>query len=332
MAVVLGALGSLAVWLTPSWFPVQAATEAGRQDTLYFWLLVMSSFIFFLVIVFLVYSMVRFRARPGDESDGEPIHGHTGLEIIWTVIPIAIVLGFAVYGGVVLGRNETLKPGHLTVDVQGQQFAWTFTYPSYGNLKTGILALPVGRQVDFHLSAVAHDVIHEFYIPAFRLGEDAVPGTPTRMSATPDRIGTYTVVCAELCGIGHSQMRTFVKVMSQHDFDAWIAAQQKAAKAPPGGGTTDAAALFSSTCGSCHTFTAAHTSGTIGPNLDHLSADAAKYGGGESAAAYVRESITDPSKVVVTGYPDGVMPATFGSSLTPQQLDALVAYLLGKGG
>jgi cytochrome c oxidase subunit 2 len=332
VALVLGALGALAVWQGPSWFPVQAAAEAQRQDTLYLWLLVMSSFIFFLVIVFLVYSMWKFRARPGDESDGAPIHGHTGLEIIWTVLPIAIVLGFAVYGGVVLGRNETLKPGHLTVDVQGQQFAWTFTYPAYGNLKTGVLALPVGRQVDFRLSSVAHDVIHEFYIPAFRLGEDAVPGTGTSLSATPNRIGTYTVVCAELCGIGHSQMRTLVKVMSGHDFTAWIAAQQKAAKAPAGGGTTDAAALFSSTCGSCHTFTAAGASGTIGPNLDNLAADAAKYGGGESAAAYVRESITDPAKVVVSGYPDGIMPATFKSTLTSQQVDALVAYLLGKGG
>ena len=87
--MVLGALGSLAVWLLPSWFPVSAAVQAQRQDTLYFWLMVMSSFIFSLVIVFLVYMMVKFRAKPGDDSDGAPIHGHTGLEIVWTVIPIS---------------------------------------------------------------------------------------------------------------------------------------------------------------------------------------------------------------------------------------------------
>lgn len=329
--MVLGALGSVAVWLSPSWFPVSAAVQADRQDQLYFWLMVMSSFIFALVIVFLVYMMVKFRARPGDESDGAPIHGHTGLEIIWTVLPIIIVLAFAIYGAAALGRNEALAKDRLVVDVQAQQFAWTFTYPGYGKLKTGILALPVGRQVEFRITAVEHDVLHSFYIPAFRLKQDAVPGVPQKMIATPDRIGTYMVTCAELCGIGHSQMRTVLHVMSRSDFTAWIAEQKKAATAPAGGGNTDPAALFSSTCASCHTFKPANASGTIGPDLDNLAADAAKYGAGQSPEAYVKESIVDPEKVVVSGYPAGVMPSNFGSSLTPDQIDALVQYLL-KGG
>lgn len=337
MAVVLGALGSLAVWLTPSWFPVQAATEAGRQDTLYFWLLVMSSFIFFLVIVFLVYSMVRFRARPGDESDGEPIHGHTGLEIIWTVIPIVIVLAFAVAATVVLNRNEALKKGHMVVNVTARQFDWSFTYPKRGHLHTNILALPLGRQVEFRLHSPPTDVIHSFKIPAFRVGEDVVPGTPTTVDATPTRLGTYTIVCAELCGIGHSQMRSVVIVMKPAAWNRWIAAQKKLAKAPPpssgGGGTANAAATFTSAgCAGCHTFTPAGSTGTIGPNLDNLTADAAKYGGGQTAAQYVRESIVDPGKVVVSGYSNGIMPATFGTSLTSAQIDALVSYLLKGGG
>ena len=132
--------------------------------------------------------------------------------------------------------------------MQGQQFAWTFTYPSYGELKTGILALPVGRQVEFRISAVEHDVIHSLYIPAFRLKQDAVPGVPQKMIATPDRLGTYMVTCAELCGIGHSQMRTVLHVLKPADFAAWIAQQKKAAQgACAGGGNTDPAALFSST-------------------------------------------------------------------------------------
>ena len=328
VALVLGALGSVAVWLTPSWFPVQAATQADRQDTLYFSLMVMSSFIFAIVLVFLGYSMWKFRAKPGDESDGDPIHGHTGLEIVWTIVPICLVLGFAVYGSVALDRNEALAKDHMVVDVQGQQFTWTFTYPDYKNLKTGILALPVGRQVQFRISAVAHDVIHSFYIPAFRLKQDAVPGVPTTLVATPDRIGTYMVTCAELCGIGHSQMRTIVKVMSPSDFSAWIADQQKAATQPPSGGNADPAATFSANCASCHTFTPAGAKGTVGPDLDNLASDAQKYGGGESAEDYVKESIVDPSKVVVTGYPNGVMPSNFGTALTSSQIDALVKYLL----
>jgi cytochrome c oxidase subunit II len=331
VALVLGALGSLAVWLTPSWFPVSAAVQADRQDELYFWLMVMSSFIFAIVIVFLVFSMWKFRAKPGDDSDGEPIHGHTGLEVLWTVFPIIIVLGFAIYGAVALGRNEAVSKDRLVVDVQGQQFAWTFTYPSYGNLKTGILALPVGRQVEFRITAVEHDVLHSFYIPAFRLKQDAVPGVPQKMIANPNRIGTYMVTCAELCGIGHAQMRTVLHVMSPADFTAWIAAQKKAASQPAGGGNTDPAALFASNCASCHTFQPANATGTVGPDLDNLAADASKYGGGESPEDYVKESITDPSKVVVSGFPAGVMPSTFGSSLTSAQIDALVKYLL-KGG
>jgi cytochrome c oxidase subunit 2 len=331
VALVLGALGSLAVWLSPSWFPVSAAVQADRQDELYFWLMVMSSFIFAIVIVFLGYSMWKFRAKPGDDSDGDPIHGHTGLEIIWTVIPILIVLGFAIYGAAALGRNEAVAKDRLIVDVKAQQFAWTFTYPGYDKLSTGILALPVGRQVEFRISAVEHDVLHSFYIPAFRLKQDAVPGVPQKMIATPDRVGTYMVTCAELCGIGHSQMRTVVHVLSPADFTAWIADQKKAASQPAGGGSTDPAQIFTSTCASCHTFQPANATGTVGPDLDNLAADAAKYGKGESPEDYVKESIVDPDKVVVSGYQAGVMPTDFGTSLSPAQIDALVQYLLNGG-
>ena len=143
------------------------------------------------------------------------------------------------------------------------------------------------------------------------------------------------IVCAELCGIGHSQMRALAVVMTPADFTKWIAAQQKLAKAPPpsSGGTTDAAATFTSAgCAGCHTFAPAKSTGTIGPDLDHLTADAAKYGQGETAEQYVRESIVDPGKVVVTGYSNGIMPSTFATSLTSAQIDALVSYLLKGGG
>ena len=281
------------------------------------------------VLGLLIYVMVKFNAK-AHPVPSKTTH-NTLVEVLWTVIPIVIVLGFAIYGAVALGRNEAVAKDRLVVDVQGQQFAWTFTYPSYGNLKTGILALPVGRQVEFHITAVEHDVLHSFYIPAFRLKQDAVPGVPQKMIATPDRIGTYMVTCAELCGIGHAQMRTVLHVMSPANFTAWIAAQKKAASQPAGGGNTDPAALFSSNCASCHTFQAANATGTVGPDLDNLAADASKFGGGESPEDYVKESITDPDKVVVSGFPAGVMPSTFGSSLTPAQIGALVKYLL-KGG
>jgi cytochrome c oxidase subunit II len=335
-ALVAGAVGAAAAaWWLPDWFPPAAAVEAQRQDTLYLWLLVVSALIFAIVVSFLGYSMWKFRARPGDMSDGAPVHGHTGLEIIWTVIPIVIVLGFAVAGTYVLNRNESLSKGHLVVNVTGRQFDWSFTYPKYGHLHSGILALPLGRQVEFRLHSPLPDVIHSFKIPAFRIGEDVVPGTPTSVDATPNRLGTYVIVCAELCGIGHSQMRALAVVMTPANFTKWIAAQQKLAKAPPpsSGDSADAAATFASAgCAGCHTFAPANSTGTIGPDLDHLTADAAKYGKGETAEQYVRESIADPGKVLVTGYSSGIMPSTFATSLTSAQIDALVSYLLKGGG
>ena len=146
-------------------------------------------------------------------------------------------------------------------------------------------------------------MIHSLYIPAFRLKQDAVPGVPQKMIATPDRLGTYMVTCAELCGIGHSQMRTVLHVLNPADFTAWIAEQKKAAAAAcgrrehrPGGDLlVDLRELPHVQAG--------RASGTVGPDLDNLTADAAKYGAGQSPEDYVRESITDPEKVAGLGLP-----------------------------
>jgi cytochrome c oxidase subunit II len=282
---VVASLIGIAIVLNIDWFPKSADTAAPKIDTLYDVLLICSVPVFVLVMTVAIYSVVKFRAKPGDMSDGAPIHGHTGLEIIWTVIPIVIVLAFAVAATIVLNRNESLHKGHMVVNVTGRQFDWSFTYPKRGHLHTNILALPLGRQVEFRLHSPPTDVIHSFKIPAFRVGEDVVPGTPTTVDATPTRLGTYTIVCAELCGIGHSQMRSIAVVMKPGDWNRWIAEQKKRAKAPPpssgGGGASDAAATFTSAgCSGCHTFKPAGSTGTIGPNLDNLTADAAKYGGG----------------------------------------------------
>ncbi len=232
-ALVLGAIGVVGILVTPSWFPSQAAVQAERQDTLYLVLMIISSFIFAIVVTFLVYSMWKFRARPGDMSDGPPIHGHTILEIVWTLIPTVIVITLAVYGAVVLARNETRSADRLRVRVVGQQFAWTFDYP--GNVRSGVLYLPVGREAEFDVTSMTNDVIHSFFVPQFRVKADAVPGLINRTYATPIKTGTYEVVCAELCGIGHGQMRAVVQVVSQKAFDSWLS-QQKAAATTGGSG------------------------------------------------------------------------------------------------
>jgi cytochrome c oxidase subunit II len=234
VAVVIGAIGSAAIWLTPSWFPVDAATQASRQDDLYLALMIMSSFIMALVTVFLVYSVWKFRARPGDENrDGPPIHGNTTLEIVWTVIPTIIVIGFAIAGGVVLVDNERTSPNELRVHVIGQQFAWTFRYPN--GVTSTTLVLEKDRPTEFDVYSKLHDVIHSFYVPQFRVKADAVPGQVNRTYATPTRVGTYTLICTELCGPGHSLMRAPVRVLSPPDFDAWLARQQSEQSSTQGG-------------------------------------------------------------------------------------------------
>ena len=158
VAIIVGAIGTVAILVTPSWFPVAAAVQAHRQDDLYLALMIMSSFIMAVVTVFLVYSVWRWRARPGDElRDGPPIHGNTTLEIIWTVIPTIIVMAFAVAGGVVLVKNEQTTSQELVVHVTGEQFEWTFQYPN--GVVTHELVLEKGRpdRVRHHVAPARRD-------------------------------------------------------------------------------------------------------------------------------------------------------------------------------
>ena len=312
VAFVLGTIGSIAVVVTPSWFPPAASVQADRHDQIYLALMIMASYIFAIVVCFLGYSMWKFRAKPGDMSDGEPIHGNTMLEIVWTLIPLVLVLGFAVYGAVVLSKNENTSNTQLVVNATGQEFEWTFDYPSQ-KVKSGILELPVNQKVVFKVHGVKNDVIHGFYIPAFREGIDAVPGEVTTLVATPTRLGTYNIICNMLCGIGHSQMRTVVNVVTQDEFDAWIhrAAEpaQAAAQLRAGGRqgpVHDQLRVVSHACGRWS------RPGRSGPTSTMSPATPPRTATGHRAEDYVKESIVDPDKVIVAGFQPNVMPATFG--------------------
>ncbi|MDP8942856.1 MAG: cytochrome c oxidase subunit II [Actinomycetota bacterium] len=236
IGTVASAIG-VAITLAMDWFPPQASTAAPRIDRLYDVLLIASVPIFVLVMTVAIYSVVRFRARPGDTSDGPPVHGNTRLEVIWVTIPFLIVTALAIYAWIETDRIEASHPNALTVDVNGQQFTWTFRYPQPGGSKpvsSNDLVLPVGRPVEFHIRAA--DVVHSFWVPAFRLKQDAVPGIKTETRLTPSRLGRYSVVCAELCGIGHATMRQAVRVVTAEDFGRWLDGRAKAAGGAGGGG------------------------------------------------------------------------------------------------
>jgi cytochrome c oxidase subunit II len=268
-----------------------------------------------------VYSVWKFRAAPDDESDGPPIHGHTGLEITWTAIPTALVVAIAVVSAIVLAKNGNAGSNPMHVDVTAQQFAWSFAYPGHKDLTSGDLRLPVDRKVELRLKSL--DVIHSFWVPEFGQKQDTVPGLTTKLVITPDRVGTYPVVCTELCGLGHAVMRTRAIVMTAAAFDTWAKKQGKALSGPAG--QAGKSVFVNNGCGSCHTLKAAGSSAKIGPDLDKLPAEAK--GAGKPLEAFVRESIVSPDAYVAPGFPKNVMPKTF-AQLPKSQLDALVQYLV----
>jgi cytochrome c oxidase subunit 2 len=227
--LVLTAIVSV-IMLIPDWNGNAASAEASSIDTLLDVAIVLSSFVFSIVMVMLGYSIWRWRARPGDESDGEPIHGNTRLEIAWTVIPTVIVIFLAAYSWIVLDDSEAEKPQseQLAITVTAQQFAWTFEYPEQGVVSRE-LHVPVDQQLELTLRA--RDVIHSFWVPEWRIKRDAVPGAPganiaDQVVVTPNEVGTYSVICTELCGVGHATMRALVRVVeSEQDFLEWVSKQ-----------------------------------------------------------------------------------------------------------
>jgi cytochrome c oxidase subunit 2 len=318
IGIVVAILVTLVAVLIP-WLPTSASDEMNRIEFVYWFATVISIAIFSLVMAVIIYSVMTFRAPPEDESDGPSIHGHTGLEIAWTVVPAILVISIGVLSAFVLSQNGKAGTNPLTIKVFAQQFAWRFEYPDNKGLKSYELVMPVDRGIKFEMQSA--DVIHSFWIPDMGQKQDLVPGIITHLVITPNRTGTFTLVCTELCGLGHATMRAPVRVVSQPAFATWVKQQQAGGSRPHAG----AAVFTSAGCAACHTFTPAGSTGAVGPNLDNVAADAKK--AGEDPAAYVKESIVDPNKVVVKGYAPGVMPGNFGDSLSVQEIDALVTYL-----
>src|SRR4051794_4163568 len=242
IGIVASALG-IALGLAIDWFPTAASTQKDQVDTVYDVLIAASVPMFVLVTSVVLYSVYRFRMKPGEEDmDGPPIHGNTRLEVVWTAIPAIMMLALCTYAAVELHNAEKAPaatgPPELKVRVVGEQFAWTFFYTgSKGSdgkeIASNQLYLPVDRSVKFTVQT--KDVLHDFWVPAFRWKIDAVPGRNTSYRVTTNRVGTYPVVCAELCGLGHATMRQTAHVMPSTAFAAWLRKQGQPAGAAGGG-------------------------------------------------------------------------------------------------
>ncbi len=333
-AIIVGTIASaigIAAGLLIHWFPTAASTQAAPIDTLWDVLLIVSIPIFVTVSCVVLFSVKWFRMRPGQEQDdGAPIHGNTRLEVVWTALPSILIASLVVYAYLVLSDIEKAPADparEMHVNVHAQQFAWQFEYKGTNGktVKSDDLYLPVGRSVKFDIRS--DDVLHDFWVPAFRMKIDAVPGIKTHYRVTPNKLGNFEVVCAELCGLGHAFMRADVHVVSGNDFSAWLA---KAGEPPAAAGGSQTAAvdgkkLFTegngtaTACGSCHTLADAGTTAKIGPDLDKAIATL--------APAAIRKDIVDPNAAIYPGFSKGIMPADFAKTLSPKELDALVNYL-----
>ena len=337
VGVIATAIG-IAIGLTIHWFPPADSTQADKIDTLWDVLIIATVPVFVLVTVIVGFSVLEFRMRPGEEQlDGPPIHGNTRLEVIWTALPAILIVGLVTYAYVVMRDIEKAPAAgnrERVVTVTGQQFTWTFAYNEGGKkFATAQLYLPAGQSVKFDVRS--KDVIHDFWVPDFRMKIDAVPGITTHYRVTPKSpgaIGDHAIVCAELCGLGHAFMRQTAHVLTQADFDKWV--QKMTARPAAGGGggggggaAVDAKALFTAgdadtgatACATCHVLADAGAKGQIGPDLDKVLKG--------KDAAFIKQSIIEPDKVIAPGYQPGVMPSNFGDTLSAGQVDALVRYL-----
>lgn len=304
--------------------PPLASAEGQSVDLMFRVQLYIIAFVFSLIMVFMVYSVIVFRRRPGDTSEGPNVKSNTALEITWTVVPMLVVMSMGIWGAGQLSEITARAPDELVVEVTGFQFGWRFDYPEYG-VSSNELFLPLGRQVLFRITST--DVIHSFWVPEFRIKQDAVPGRWTDLRVTPIEVGDFRIRCAELCGYAHSAMYAPVVVVEAEDFEAWIAGQE--VEMPPPAemapGELGSRLAEEQGCLSCHSLDGTDL---VGPSWLGLYGSQRQLEDGSTAAVdeqYLRTSILEPQSQVVAGYPN-VMPAAY-SFLSDEELDAIVEYI-----
>jgi len=317
VAAVLTYMGLDAVGL----MPVEASAQAVPIDWLWNLQLKIMSFLFALIVVPMLYSLVVFRRRKGETGEGEHFEGNTNLEIAWTIVPLITVVILAYIGAGNLAEVRRADPNAMVVNVTGIQWTWKFEYDN--GVVSDELHVPVGKQVLLKMTST--DVIHSFWVPEFRVKQDLVPGRITELRITPTLIGDYKVRCAELCGTSHAYMEKPVIVSSQADYDAWMSAQvalaAEAAQTPEGSGK---ALVAANGCAACHSIDG---SKGIGPTWAGLAGSQVELSGGTIVTAtddYLFESIKAPQAKIVAGFESAQMPV-YGFS--DEQIADLIAYI-----
>ncbi len=308
------------MWSFP-FLPERASTVASQVDAIYYLLVIVSLLFGGIIVVGLVYSAVRYR-KGSKNSRANAVNEHLGLELSWSLIPLAIAMGIFVWSSSVFINMHVAPKDAMEVYVVGKQWMWKIQHPQ-GNREINTLHVPAGKPVK--LIMTSQDVIHSFYIPAFRIKQDVLPGRYTTEWFQATTPGEYHLFCAEYCGTAHSGMIGKVIVMEPAEYERWLAG----AVAAEGGMSATGAQLFQQFgCQTCHK----QESGERGPALDGLFGSQVKLATGQTVVAdqeYIRESIENPSAKVVAGY--RVLMPLYRNQLTQEQLNQIVEYVKSLG-
>jgi cytochrome c oxidase subunit 2 len=296
-------------------FPEQASTFAERVDTLYWFLIAVSGFFSALIVILIVFFAIKYRRRPGRHA--EQTQTILALEVVWTIIPTILVLVMFIWGSVVYLDESVPPQGAQDIYVVGKQWMWKIQHTN-GRREINELHVPVGRAVK--LTLASEDVIHSFFIPAFRVKQDAVPGQYRTMWFEATKPGEYHLFCAEYCGTNHSRMIGRVVVMEDIAYQQWLGGYTEQTPVQEG------QQLFVQfDCASCHETGRRQRA----PQLGGLFGTQVPLTNGRTVVfdeSYIRESIINPDAKVVQGFPPGIMPS-FRRQLTEEQILALIAYI-----
>jgi cytochrome c oxidase subunit II len=301
-------------------FPDQATGHAGQVDALYFYLWGVTAFFTVLIFLLVIFFAIRYRRRP-DDVITPALHANYTLEIIWSVIPLIIAMSMFVWGAKVYFDQVAIPPDATEVFVVGKQWMWKVQHMD-GRREINELHVPVGRPVK--LTMASEDVIHSFYIPAFRVKQDVLPGRYSTLWFKATRPGTYHLFCAEYCGTKHSGMIGSVIAMDPVPYQQWLSGEVPG-ESPAATGRKTFERLG---CVTCHS----GTSGARGPSLQGLYGRPVQMKTGEVVVAddaYLRESILNPLARVVAGY-EPVMP-TYRGQINEEGLMQLIAYIRSIG-
>lgn len=301
-----------------SYMPIQGSTIAKDVDALFSFTIWSSIIACIILLGGMVYFVIKYQRRSDNDKTAHITHNHL-LEFAWSFIPLVIFLGMFYWGWNVYNKSRTFPKDALEVTITGKQWAWDMTYPT-GKTVTNELVIPVETPVVLNMSSV--DVIHSFYVPAFRLKQDVVPGKRSKLWFQSDKMGEYHLFCAEYCGTAHSGMIGKVRVVTKAEYEAWLK-KDKSTMTPAELGHD---LYVSKGCVACHS-----VDGTIkvGPSFKGIWGKETKHSDGTSAMTdenYVRNSILNPQEKFVAGFAGVIMPS-FQGLITEQEITEITEYI-----